>query len=374
MTPFPTSWEAIKFRSTQIEPTKYAQTRNFSWGAVTHLSPYISRGVIHPRQLAQIAKIKSIHADDSLKFLQELGWREYWQRCWQAKGDCIFDDLKQAQMPVSHHETPLSMLEAQTGIEAVDQQIKQLLETGYMHNHARMYAAAIACNNGKSHWLNPANWMYYHLLDGDLASNHLSWQWVAGSNSTKKYWCNQENINKYFGTKQFKTFLDRRYEALPQEQPPFVLQKTRKFEGVTILPFTPDPIIDPDLPTLVYNSYHLDPLWLKDLPANRILLLEPHHFERFPVSEKVLSFILALAKNIPHIQVFAANFSALQALTTSSQIHYREHPTTKHYQGQQHARIWLAAAVDGYFPSYFAWWKKAEKHIRQINAELDPFI
>ena len=50
-----------------------------------------------------------------------------------------------------------------------------------MHNHLRMYTASITSVIAKAHWLNPSKWMYYHLLDGDLASNSCSWQWVAGS-------------------------------------------------------------------------------------------------------------------------------------------------------------------------------------------------
>ncbi|MEO5685193.1 MAG: FAD-binding domain-containing protein [Chitinophagaceae bacterium] len=65
---------------------------------------------------------------------------------------------------------------AKTGITAIDEQITLLYETGYMHNPVRMYLAGITCNIGKAHWLQPARWMYYHLLDGDLASNSLSWQ------------------------------------------------------------------------------------------------------------------------------------------------------------------------------------------------------
>mgnify|MGYP006195700273 CR=1 FL=1 len=68
-----------------------------------------------------------------------------------------------------------------------------------------MYLAAMVCNNAKSHWLTPARWMYYHLLDGDLASNALSWQWVAGTFSHKKYIANQQNINKYLFNEHYKT-------------------------------------------------------------------------------------------------------------------------------------------------------------------------
>ena len=60
-----------------------------------------------------------------------------------------------------------------------------------------MYVASIACNIAQSHWIVPAKWMYYYLLDADWASNSLSWQWVAGTN-LKKYFANQQNINNLF--------------------------------------------------------------------------------------------------------------------------------------------------------------------------------
>ena len=104
-----------------------------------------------------------------------------------TKGNAIFTDLKQDQPKVDHHELPTAIEHAKTGIDAIDNGIKELYQTGYMHNHARMYTAMLTCNIAQAHWLSPAKWMYYHLLDGDLASNMLSWQWVAGSFSSKKY-------------------------------------------------------------------------------------------------------------------------------------------------------------------------------------------
>ena len=76
-------------------------------------------------------------------------------------------DLKNTQTGIDHTEIPIAINNASTGIEAVDQAIHELFDTGYMHNHMRMYVASIACNQGKSHWKLPAQWMYYHLLDGD---------------------------------------------------------------------------------------------------------------------------------------------------------------------------------------------------------------
>ena len=76
----------------------------------------------------------------------------------------IWDDLKQAQPSVDHHEMLNSLINCKTGIQVIDEQISQLYASGYLHNHIRMYLAAIACNIGKAHWKMPAKWLYYHLL------------------------------------------------------------------------------------------------------------------------------------------------------------------------------------------------------------------
>ena len=114
-----------------------------------------------------------------------------------AKGNAINQDIKHEQKPISNHSISKAIIDANTGIYAIDNGIQEFYKTGYLHNHLRMYIAAIACNMGKSHWKAPAQWMYYHLLDADWASNALSWQWVAGSNANKKYVANQDNINKF---------------------------------------------------------------------------------------------------------------------------------------------------------------------------------
>lgn len=164
-------------------PLGIAATRNYTDGAVTRLSPYISRGVLSLNQVASII-LKRYDKYQSEKLLQELAWREYWQRVWENKGDEIFTDLKQPQPGVMHHGMVRSVADAQTGIDEIDRHIQLLYSNGYMHNHVRMYIASIVCNIAGAHWKAPSSWLYYHLLDGDIASNALSWQWVAGSFST----------------------------------------------------------------------------------------------------------------------------------------------------------------------------------------------
>ncbi len=342
------------------------KARNFIDGAVTYLSPYISRGVISVKQVQDAVLAKGHHPADIEKFLQELAWHEYFQRVWQAKGDALFQDIKQPQIDVLHNQLIEAVVEGKTGITAIDKSIREFYETGYLHNHVRMYVASIVCNIGKAHWSAPAQWMYYHLLDGDLASNTCSWQWIAGAFSPKKYYCNQENINRYTHSHQTNTFLDTTTESLPTAALPEVLKSTLELRLKISMPSIPKPTIDLSKPTLIYNSYNLDPLWRKEADANRVLLLEPSHFHRFPVGEKVLDFILALSKNISNIKLMVGEVSELAGLYKNSglvnnALISKEHPAFTHYAGPKDDRDWMYPEVKGYFNSFFSFWKKCER-------------
>ncbi len=362
---FPTDIETILTRIENINPIKYAKTRNFINGDVTYLSPYISRGVISVKQIKENIIKRGFSLYEVQKFIQELAWREYWQRIWQSKRDDILMDLKQPQPDVVHYQMPTAIVENKTSIQAIDKYINQMYEQGYMHNHVRMYVAGIACNISRAHWLLPAQWLYYHLLDGDIASNHLSWQWVGGSASSKKYYANQENINKYTGSNQLHSFLDTDYDSFVSMPIPTVLQPTTLLSLQTLLPQTDVLKIDDTKPTCIYNSYNLDPFWRKEDNVNRLLLLEPSHFEKYPVSEKVLSFIIDLSKNIEGIIIFVGEFKDVQKLYENPKrnIIFKEHPAFNHYNGVCDSRDWLAPNTTGYFNSFFSFWKKAEKEL-----------
>lgn len=362
LTLFPTSYDLIIERINAVNPIKYAKTRNFINGDVTYLSAYISRGVISVAQIKEAVLQKGYKPYEIEKFLQELAWREYYQRVWQVKKEELFTDLKQTQSDFLHYQIPTAIVNASTGIKVIDDQINAFYSTGYLHNHIRMYVAAIVCNNAKSHWLTPARWMYYHLLDGDLASNSCSWQWVAGSFSSKKYYCNQENINKYTGTNQAQTFLDNSYEHIATMPVPNALEAITTIDIKTNLPQTEVPLLDISKPTLLYNSYNLDPAWRTTDNVNRVLLLEPSHFNKYPVSEKVLDFIIALSKNIDGIIVYVGEVDALikqyEGLTISNAFISKEHPAFEYYPGIKDKRDWMFPNTEGYYPSFFGFWKK----------------
>lgn len=358
---FPTQIDAIFNRINEIDPIKYAKSRNYQDGAVSYLSPYISRGVISLGRVYEHVMHLEISWEQSEKFIQELAWRAYWQTVWKAKGDAIFSDLKSKQAPVNSDQIPTAIINAETGIKAVDDAIKQLYQHGYMHNHMRMYVASICCNIAKCHWSTPAKWMYSLLLDGDLASNHLSWQWVAGSNSNKKYYANQENINRVFYSNQENTFLDKSYEELMEMDIPQNLLSYTSFELDTQLPNANNTRIT-DRKSLVYNSYNLDPFWHENDDYQRILLLEPSHFKKYPVSNQSIEFVLKLAKNIPNIIIFVGEFNELLKQISPENIIYKEHPLTSHYQGKEESKNDLCS-VSGYFPSFFKYWKACKKEL-----------
>lgn len=360
---FPHSYNEILQRVGKIDPIKYGSTRNYVDGAVTYLSPYISRGIISTKFILSEVLKRGYQPAQIEKFIQELAWRDYWQQIWIAKGNAINSDLKQEQAPISNRSVSKAIIDAKTGIEAIDNAIQEFYKTGYLHNHLRMYIAFMACNVSQSHWKTPAQWMYYHLLDADWASNALSWQWTAGANSNKKYYANQENINKYCYTQQKNTFLDVSYSDFNTLEIPELLKDTPLLELKTPLPEYKSIAVDENLPSCIYNFYNLDPLWKKDVIANRILLLEPSHFKAYPISQKTIDFIFNISKeNIQNIQIYAGEFSELVKEYNFRDIYYKEHPLNKHYEGIEEPRDWMFS-VQGYYPSFFSFWKKCKKQL-----------
>lgn len=363
MNNFPTDIDSIFSRINSINPYTYAKTRNYIDGSVTKLSPYISRGVISTVDVVKNLTYRGVKISDSIKLIQELAWREYWQLCWNNLGDQINTDLRFNQTSLSS-DIPLAVSKAQTGIVAIDNAIEELYQTGYMHNHIRMYLASITCNIAKTAWLKPAKWFYYHLIDGDWASNALSWQWIAGTNSNKKYYANQENINRFCNAKQVSTWLDTSYEEIEDLTPPVHLLETIDLNFTTTLPKTENFALDSTKPTLIYNYYNLDPRWHNTVTANRVLLIEPSIFKSYPIGEKPMNFMLELSKNIEGIVTFIGEFSDFIEKYQPQEIFYKAHPLNKHYIGKSESQARLFN-VKGEFKSFFRFWKQCEKEMKK---------
>ncbi len=189
---------AAQARIAAVRPADYARTRNAVDGAVSGLSPYITHGFVTLTDvLAGVAAQHALHVQH--KFVYELGWRAYFRHVWQHRGDEILWSLHEGILPDDAYadELPADIRRGNTGVPAVDEAVRTLYATGMLHNHARMWLASYVVHIRKVHWRVAADWLYGHLLDGDLASNHLSWQWVAGTGSSKPYLFNADNVARF---------------------------------------------------------------------------------------------------------------------------------------------------------------------------------
>jgi deoxyribodipyrimidine photo-lyase len=342
-----------------INPIKYQATRNYIGGS-TRLSVYIARGVLTLPQIKDYL-LKNYTKTESYKLINELAWREYMQREWQLRGNDIFDDIKSKQEFVESADLPINIINAQTGIEALDTGIKELYETGYVDNHMRMWLAGLICNIAHTKWQKPAVWMYYHLLDGDPASNFLSWQWVAGTFSSKRYLPSQENINKYTKTNQNNTFLDLSYEELATIKTPLILKERIDENLIWVASKSTDLIIDKSKPTVLYHSFWLNKYWRNEISANRILVLEPNWFEKFPVSQKVTDSILEIAGEIAGLQIYVGNIDELLP-HLGKEIYYMSHPSVSHWPGHADQMPLLFPEVPfKSYDSFSAFWKQCQK-------------
>ncbi len=179
----------------------YKQTRNYLDGAVTHLSPYLRHGVVSLAEAADAARGSAETPHDVAKFLNELAWRDYYQRVYAERGNAIWDDIEPNKTGISAEMVcdtlPDDIPAAETGLACIDAFAQELHQTGYLHNHSRMWLAAYVVHWRRVRWQAGARWFLTHLLDGDPASNNLSWQWVASTFSHKPYIFNRNNLERF---------------------------------------------------------------------------------------------------------------------------------------------------------------------------------
>lgn len=184
-----------------VDPARYARTRNFLRGAITRVSPYIRYGVLSLAELRDLALTRVAKQSAAAKFVRELGWRDYFQRLYAALGDGVWQDRDRYKTGLAAQayadELPPDIAAGETGLACMDAFSRELRETGWLHNHARMWVASYVVHWRRVKWQAGARWFLTHLLDGDPASNNLSWQWVASTFSRKAYIFNRDNLEKY---------------------------------------------------------------------------------------------------------------------------------------------------------------------------------
>lgn len=173
----------------------YAQRRNFDDGPdsrnnVSCLSAYIRNRVITEEEVVQaVLQRHSYNAVE--KFIQEVFWRTYWKG-WLELRPAVWsrycEAIVQLQQEYGHFSDYLAACHGNTGIACYDAWVNELVHTGYLHNHARMWFASIWIFTLNLPWQLGAHFFLRHLRDGDPATNTLSWRWVAGLHTQGKHY------------------------------------------------------------------------------------------------------------------------------------------------------------------------------------------
>ena len=199
----------------------YTKNRNFYKSLdekqdVSLLSPAIRHRVINEKTI--LKKVKGAHGFlNAEKFIQEVFWRTYWKgwlelrpsvyKYYLKERDIQKENITNNRVNNINYNNAISGL---TGIECFDEWVNELKFYGYLHNHARMWFASIWIFTLKLPWSLGADFFMCNLLDGDPASNTLSWKWVAGIQTKgKNYSASSSNIktftnNKYFPENQLE--------------------------------------------------------------------------------------------------------------------------------------------------------------------------
>ena len=200
--------EARAFQESYLPNTGsyYRNNRNYSYDLINNrnttslLSPYIRYRLLSEEDI--IKKTLSINSfTKTEKFIQEIYWRTYWKGWLEHRPDVYEDYITKRNellKNLSNTSKYQKAINGETHLTFFNDWIKKLKEDGYLHNHVRMWFASIWIFTLDLPWQLGANFFMEKLLDGDPASNTLSWRWVAGIQTKgKHYLARKNNIIKY---------------------------------------------------------------------------------------------------------------------------------------------------------------------------------
>ena len=209
----------------------YSSKRNYDFGPtdrknVSCLSPYVSHRLIDEYEISK--KVLSKYPYQKVeKFIQEIYWRVYWKG-WLELRPKVWDDFIEDLNIIKESENYYLAVNGQTKIECFNDLVKEIKEYNYLHNHARMWFASIWIFTLGLPWQKGAEFFMKHLLDGDAASNTLSWRWVGGLQTKGKHYLAQSwNIGK---------FLNKKYKniELKENAPPLIDNREYKISPIEI--------------------------------------------------------------------------------------------------------------------------------------------
>ena len=187
----------------------YELNRNYSEDSSSNkttslLSPFIRYRLISEENVLKKI-LEKYELRDCEKFVQEIYWRTYWKGWLEHRPSVYSDYLEDRNKLIEelgNKKFYLNAISGNTNLSFFNKWVKTLKEDGYLHNHVRMWFASIWIFTLKLPWQLGADFFMQHLLDGDPASNTLSWRWVAGIHTKgKNYLARKSNIEKYSNIK-----------------------------------------------------------------------------------------------------------------------------------------------------------------------------
>jgi len=267
---------------------EYTKLRNFDFGIqnkknISCLSPYVTHGVINEIEIINKVLKKHLFVK-SEKFIQEVLWRIYWKGWLELRPGVWSDYLINLKMHREKYKTDknyLNAIEGNTNIQCFDDWVKELKETNYLHNHARMWFASIWIFTLDLPWELGAEFFLKNLYDGDSASNTLGWRWVAGIQTPGKHYLASEwNIKK---------FTNNRYEKikLNENAKPEV---STKVYSVSKNDFSNSEITDVKTLLIFDNNLSFEFSDFKDKKFNKILIVNSNESREISLSDNVIKF------------------------------------------------------------------------------------
>ena len=241
----------------------YAADRNTDAGpdggdTTTALSPFLRRRLLLEEEV--VAAARAAHGVEGAgRFVEEVFWRSYFKghlethpAAWTGYAALVAEGRNRLATQPGLHRGYEDAVAGRTGIEGFDDWAGELVETGWLHNHARMWFASIWTFTLRLPWALGADFFLRHLLDGDPASNTLSWRWVAGLHTRgKAYAATAENIRRHTGGRFAPDGLNEHPVPLQEDDPP---------PAVALPPAAPSP--EGDVALLL----HLEDLHPESLP------------------------------------------------------------------------------------------------------------
>lgn len=386
--PFPPTRDEALARIAAVRPSEYARTRNALGGAVSRLSPYIAHGLVTlPEVLAGVRQRHRL--EPAHKFVFELGWREYFHHVWAHRGDGIFASLHAGPRPDDAYAraVPADVRAGRTGVPAIDAALAELAATGWLHNHARMWLASYLVHVRGVHWRTGANWLWSRLIDGDLASNNLSWQWVAGTGSHRPYLFNAENVARHAPPAWHSpgSVIDQPYEALERlaHRPGRAVQQADRDDIDPDLHAAPPADLGTTVPRpgeLAGRAVWLVTPWaLRPPPALsadtlRVAVLPAEWHAARPFSAARWAFVSPALAALAPVRWHAPAADLAAALREAAQVALWDEPHALHAladvlppgaQAQPWPRLFREA--DRPCASFSQWWTRVMRPIRRVD-------